>query len=78
MWTGLPELTVRQMRGETEMMFVDYHFHRAYDGSIIMDDELKAESLQVKDGDVFVVKIVDDKIILQKQTLNHGHSRADQ
>ena len=69
---------VKQTHGETEMMFVDYHFHRAYDGSIIMDDELKPESLQVKDGDVFVVKIVNDKIILQKQTMNHGHSRTDQ
>lgn len=56
------------------MMYVDFHFHRAYDGSIIMDNELKPESLQVQDGDVFVVKIVDNQIILQKQNTNHGHS----
>lgn len=78
MWTALPEPTAKTTHGETEMMFLDYHFRRAYDGSIIMDDELKPESLQVKDGDVFVVKIVNDKIILQKQTMNHGHSRTDQ
>lgn len=61
-------------QGEIEMMYVDFHFHRAYDGSIIMDNELKPESLQVQDGDVFVVKIVDNQIILQKQNTNHGHS----
>lgn len=61
-------------QGEIDMMYVDFHFHRAYDGSIIMDNELKPESLQVQDGDVFVVKIVDNQIILQKQNTNHGHS----
>lgn len=61
-------------QGEIDMMYVDFHFHRAYDGSIIMDNELKPESLQVQDGDVFVVKIVNNQIILQKQNTNHGHS----
>lgn len=60
------------------MLFFDYTFHTAYDGSIIMDEELKAESLKVQDGDIFVVRIVDGQIILQKQPTHHGHSRTDQ
>lgn len=57
------------------MQFYDYTFRTAYDGSIILDEQLRAESLQVKEGDVFVVRIVDSQIILEKQ---NGHSRADQ
>jgi hypothetical protein len=53
------------------MMFFDYTFRTAYDGSIIFDEELRAENLQVKEGGTFVVRIVDNKIILEKQ---HGHS----
>jgi hypothetical protein len=53
------------------MMFFDYTFRTAYDGSIIMDEELQAESLQVKEGDTFVVRIVNNQIILEKQ---NGHS----
>ena len=57
------------------MLYVDYTFRTAYDGSIILDEELKAESLRVKDGDTFVVHIVNGQIILEKQ---HGHSGTDQ
>lgn len=53
------------------MLFFDYTFRTAYDGSIILDEELRAETLQVKEGDTFVVRIVDNQIILEKQ---HGHS----
>lgn len=60
------------------MLFFDYTFRTAYDGSIIMDQELKAESLKVQDGDTFMVRIVDGQIILQKQPTDHGHSRTDQ
>lgn len=56
------------------MLFVDYTFHRAYDGSIILDDELKPSTLGVAEGDQFVVRIVDDRIILEKQPRQHGHS----
>lgn len=56
------------------MLFFDYTFRTAYDGSIIMDEQLRAENLQVKEGDTFVVRLVDNRIILEKQ---NGHSRAD-
>jgi hypothetical protein len=56
------------------MLFVDYTFHTAYDGSIIMDEELKASSLGVKEGDTFVVRIVNDHVVLEKQKTQDGHS----
>jgi|LakMenEpi03Aug12_release.lakeMendotaPanAssembly.Ray.scaffolds.fasta_scaffold3231497_2 hypothetical protein len=58
----------------TNMLFVDYTFHTAFDGSIIMDEELKASSLGVQDGDTFVVRIVNDHIVLVKQKTQDGHS----
>jgi hypothetical protein len=62
------------MPGETDMLFVDYTFHTAYDGSIILDQELKASSLGVKNGDTFVVRIVDDHVVLEKQKNQNEHS----
>lgn len=59
------------------MLFFDYTFRTAYDGSIIMDEELKPTSIGVTDGDVFVVRINNDQIILEKQKQD-GHSRTDQ
>ena len=56
------------------MLFYDYHFRTAFDGSIIMDEELKASSLGVKDGDTFVVRINDGHIVLEKQKTQDGHS----
>jgi len=56
------------------MLFVDYTFHTAFDGSIIMDEELKASSLGVQDGDTFVVRIVDGHIVLEKQKTQDGRS----
>jgi formylmethanofuran dehydrogenase subunit D len=58
----------------TDMLFVDYQFHTAFDGSIIMDEELKPSSLGVQDGDTFVVRIVDGHIVLEKQKTQDGHS----
>ena len=53
------------------MMFVDYFFHKMYDGSVMMEKELRPESLEVKEGDVFVVHITDEKqIIFRKQERN--------
>jgi hypothetical protein len=54
------------------MLFFDYTFRTAYDGSIILDEELKAESLGVVEGDTFVVRIVNNQIILEKK--QHGPS----
>ncbi len=56
------------------MLFVDYQFHTAFDGSIIMDEELKPSSLGVKEGDTFVVRINDGHIVLEKQKTQDGHS----
>jgi hypothetical protein len=49
------------------MVFQGYVFNLMYDNSIMMDEELKPESLKVKDGDVFVAAIVDGRVILRKQ-----------
>jgi len=54
------------------MLFFDYTFRTAYDGSIIMDEELKAESLKVQDGDTFVARIVNGTIVLEKQNTQNG------
>jgi hypothetical protein len=49
------------------MLFVDYVFDLMPDGSILMDKELSAKSLQVKTGDRFDVHIsFDGRIILRK------------
>lgn len=50
------------------MLFVDYFFEKLFDGSILMDRELKPSSLNVQTGDVFVVSITEQgRIFLQKQ-----------
>jgi hypothetical protein len=58
------------------MLFLGYNFHKIWDGSFIMDDELTPEKLDVQQGDTFVVVVKENKVILQKQ--KHGPSRADQ
>jgi hypothetical protein len=54
------------------MIFYDYTFQTVDDGSIILDEELKAKSLGVVEGDTFVVRIVNNQITLEKQ--QHGPS----
>lgn len=49
------------------MMFVDYFFHLLPGGPIKMDEELKATSLKVEDGDNFVAKVVDNKVTFIKE-----------
>lgn len=49
------------------MTFVDYFFHLLPDGSVQMDQELKATSLQVKDGEKFVAKVIDNKVTFVKE-----------
>ena len=49
------------------MLFVDYVFDLMPDGSILMDKELSAKSLQVKTGDRFMVHVsFDGRIIFRK------------
>lgn len=49
------------------MLFVDYVFDLMPDGSILMDKELSAKSLQVKTGDRFEVHVsFDGRIIFRK------------
>jgi len=55
------------------MLFFDYTFMLLPDGSVRMDEELFAEKLHVKDGDKFVIEIVDNVITFRKLKEN-GHS----
>ena len=49
------------------MLFADYYFETLPDGSILMDKELAAKSLQVASGDQFIVHVsFDGRIILRK------------
>ena len=49
------------------MLFVDYDFDLMPDGSILMDKELSAKSLQVKTGDRFEIYVsFDGRIIFRK------------
>jgi hypothetical protein len=48
------------------MKFVDYTFRLMEDGSIEMDPELPAEKLNLKNGDLFKVEIVDDQLTFKK------------
>ena len=48
------------------MTFVDYNFSLWPDGSVQMDEELKAASLGVEEGDRFVIQMVNDKIVFRK------------
>lgn len=48
------------------MKFVDYYFDLWPDGSIKMDEELKPEMIDVKDGDIFTVEITNNKVVFRK------------
>lgn len=76
MLIALPGPMVKTTQDETNMLFFGYNFHKIWDGSLLMDDELSPETLGVKEGDIFTVVVRDNKVILQKQT--NGHSRTDQ
>jgi hypothetical protein len=47
-------------------LFIDYKFFLLVDGSIALDDELKAEQLEITDGDRFIASVIDGKILLKK------------
>jgi len=55
-------------------LFLDYTFFLLVDGSLAFDDELKAEQLQIADGDKFVASVIDGKIMLKKVRTNLQHS----
>ena len=48
-------------------MFADYFFHLEEDGSIRMDEELKASSLDAKVGDKFVLEMTEEGSIRFKK-----------
>jgi hypothetical protein len=57
----------RTMLEGTKMLFVDYNFDLLENGTIIMDKELNAEKLKLKDGDRYVVNVTfDGRIVFQK------------
>lgn len=59
------------------MLFADYLFELLENGNIIMDEELKPESLNVKTGDRFIVRITpENRIVFQK--VQDGHSGTNQ
>jgi len=57
------------------MLFVDYLFSLTADQSILLDPELSPSSLQVKDGDKFVVEIGRDKRILLRKVRGDGRTQ---
>jgi hypothetical protein len=59
------------------MLFVDYVFHLLPDGSIQMDNELTAKSIQVKEGDKFTVTINDTGTIYFRKEHDTVHTRTD-
>lgn len=49
------------------MLFVDYTFDLLENGTIIMDPELTAEKLHLKNGDKYIVNVTfDGRIVFQK------------
>lgn len=49
------------------MLFVDYVFDLLENGTIVMDKELDAKKLSIKDGDKYIANVTfDGRIILQK------------
>jgi hypothetical protein len=49
------------------MLFVDYVFDVLENGTIIMDKELDAKKIGVKDGDKYVANVTfDGRIVFQK------------
>lgn len=48
-------------------MFVDYYFDVLDNGTIIMDRELTAKQLNVKNGDKYIVNVTfDGRVVFQK------------
>jgi hypothetical protein len=56
------------------MLFVDYVFDLLENGTIIMDKELSAEKLKLKDGDKYVVNVTFDGRVVFQKVQEDGHS----
>ena len=57
------------------MLFVDYVFDVLENGTIIMDKELDASKLHMKNGDRYVANVTfDGRIILQKVREDDGRT----
>jgi hypothetical protein len=49
------------------MLFVDYVFDLLDNGTIVMDKELQAEKIKVKNGDKYVANVTwDGRVVFQK------------
>lgn len=59
------------------MLFVDYVFDLLENGTIIMDKELSAEKLKLKDGDKYVVNVTFDGRVVFQKVQDDGHSRVN-
>lgn len=60
------------------MLFVDYVFDVLENGTIIMDKELSAEKLYLKDGDKYVVNVTFDGRVVFQKVQEDGFRRANQ
>ena len=49
------------------VLFYDYTFTVMAGGDIYFDNEIKPEQLHVKDGDNFVVSVIDGKVVFKKK-----------
>ena len=47
-------------------IFVDYNFTLLHDGSIKFDEELTAESIGLKNGDIYLAYVSSGSIFLRK------------
>lgn len=47
-------------------LFVDYFITGMPDGSILLDEELKADRLKIENGDKFIAIVKDEKVFLKK------------
>ena len=57
----------------TNMLFVDYVFDVLENGTIIMDKELDASKLHLKNGDKYVANVTfDGRIVFQKLKEENG------
>ena len=60
------------------MLFVDYVFDVLENGTIIMDKELSATKLNLKNGDRYIVNVTfDGRIVFQKVQENARHENSD-
>jgi hypothetical protein len=51
------------------MIFVDYTFDLLPDGSIRFDKDLKLFDIKVKDGDEFVLTVIDERVVFVKKNI---------